>query len=221
MKKIIVTLCYTLLFTSHLYASDSTNRDEIQRELTSAHRPLSYDDAKEILFTKLDNHQGRICSIYDMKDCMITHVVPSAKVMNVEHSWPQSKGAVGQAKADLHHLFISDSRLNSIRSSLPYCEVMRVLWQEADVRRGYSRFSDHCFEPPVAMRGNIARGLFYFAVRYGDKIDKNQEFFLRKWHKDDPVDQEEMERNNQIEMFQGNRNPFIDRSDLVDRIQDF
>lgn len=220
MKKIIVTLSSLVFAITNLHAYNFTTREEMKRDLTKSHRPLKYEEAKEILFTKLDNHQGQICSIYDMKDCMITYTIPSAKVMNVEHSWPQSKGAVGDAKSDLHHLYISDSNLNSIRSSLPYCEVVNVAWQKYDVKRGYSRFGEHCFEPPVAMRGNIARGFFYFAVRYGDTIDKNQEYFLRKWHKEDPADQEEIERNNQIEKFQGNRNPFVDQANLVDKIQD-
>ena len=48
-----------------------------------------------------------------------------------------------------------------------------------------------------------------------------QEAFLRKWNDEDPVDDAEMERNNQIEKLQGDRNPFIDFPNLVDEIKEF
>ncbi len=38
---------------------------------------------------------------------------------------------------------------------------------------------------------------------------------LIRWHHEDPVDYRERHRNDVIEEYQGNRNPFIDRPDLV------
>ncbi len=39
-----------------------------------------------------------------------------------------------------------------------------------------------------------------------------------KWHRNDPVSQKELDRNNGIEKTQGNRNPFIDYPELVEYI---
>ncbi len=39
---------------------------------------------------------------------------------------------------------------------------------------------------------------------------------LLLWHAEDPVDQKEMDRNDVVFMFQGNRNPFIDHPEWVD-----
>lgn len=61
----------------------------------------------------------------------------------------------------------------------------------------------------------------YFATRYQMKISPSEEKALRQWHVEDPADEEEFKRNNEIEKLQGNRNPFIDFSDLVDRIENF
>ena len=95
------------------------------------------------------------------------------------------------------------------------------------------------FEVMDEFKGDVARSLFYFAVRYkNDSINQSQaymtgpgnknhippyeEIVLRRWHKEDPVSQKEIERNNKIyNNIQHNRNPFIDRPDLVDRISDF
>ena len=42
------------------------------------------------------------------------------------------------------------------------------------------------------------------------EIQDVEERYLRKWHEADPVDSFERRRNNMVEKFQGNRNPFID-----------
>jgi endonuclease I len=41
---------------------------------------------------------------------------------------------------------------------------------------------------------------------------------LIEWHENDPVDDFEMNRNNVIESIQGNRNPFIDHPEFVNKI---
>ena len=75
--------------------------------------------------------------------------------------------------------------------------------------------------PPAEHKGNVARALFYFAICYNLSISETEEFYLRQWHLFDPVDAEEIERNDQIEELQGNRNPFIDNPELVSSIRNF
>ena len=41
---------------------------------------------------------------------------------------------------------------------------------------------------------------------------------MLQWHIDDPVSEKEIERNNAVYEIQGNRNPFIDFPDLVEKI---
>lgn len=41
---------------------------------------------------------------------------------------------------------------------------------------------------------------------------------LRRWAKADPVSQKEIDRNNAVQAYQGNRNPFIDYPELIDMI---
>ena len=53
------------------------------------------------------------------------------------------------------------------------------------------------------------------------KISPPEETALRQWNVDDPVDAEEFVHNQQIEDLQGNRNPYIDFADLINRIESF
>lgn len=182
-------------------------------------RSLTYERARKLMFTSLDNVDGKVCSVYSER-CIVTRDIPSNEVMNCEHTWPQSQGAVGDAQTDLHHLFPAISKENSDRSSLPFCEVI----QERDAtigRVGTSSTGVQCYEPPDKHKGDVARAMFYFAVRYQKKIDPQQEETFRKWNHLDPVSTYEMMRNQTISSIQGKSNPFIDHPELADLIQDF
>ena len=52
-------------------------------------------------------------------------------------------------------------------------------------------------------------------------MSNDQQTFLRKWNDQDPVDDAESARNNEIEKLQGDRNPFIDFPNLAQDISNF
>lgn len=98
-----------------------------------------------------------------------------------------------------------------------------------------SGYSDIVFEPIDEFKGDIARIHFYFITRYENLISSwaNYNMFdgstnivledtflniLMNWHLNDPVSQKEIDRNNQVYLFQGNRNPFVDQPDYVEQI---
>ncbi len=184
-------------------------------------RSLSYRSAREKMFGAVDNHGGKVCSVYS-SECLRTNSIPDHRVMNAEHTWPKSKGASKKpAVSDLHHIFPANSEVNSIRSSYPFCEAQEVKWTNNMSSLGSVRGLGTCFEPPKEHRGNIARAMFYFSVRYSQSIKDVEESFLRKWHYDDPVDQNEKDRNSEIQRLQGNSNPFIEQPGLVEVIENF
>ncbi|HOY68252.1 MAG TPA: endonuclease [Candidatus Ozemobacteraceae bacterium] len=185
------------------------------REVSAYQMGVDYTTARKMMFTKIDNFGGEVECVYTGRKGRYTDI-PSDRDMNCEHTWPQSLGATGVAKSDLHHLFPTDSKANSIRGSLPFGNVNEANWEE-----GGSRCNGSVFEPRTEHRGNVARAKFYFAVRYGKTIGNAEEAALREWHKEDPVDAAERERCNKIENIQHNRNPFIDHPEFVDQISDF
>jgi len=149
---------------------------------------------------------------------------------------------------DAFHLIPVDGYVNGIRSNLPYSEVQsgtETYVSGNGTTKGSSSISipgynGSVFEPIDAYKGDLARNYFYMATRYEDVIAgwKNsttesnvvldgssfQVFepwmlnMLMTWHNNDPVSTKEIERNDEIFLYQGNRNPFIDHPEYVDLI---
>lgn len=206
-------------------------------------RSLSYKEARSYLFGKLHLRQTEkgytLKGVYCQKEFTRSTpgigklgpmMIPNSNTLNCEHTWPQSRFSggfsKGTQKGDLHHLFPTNSKANSLRSNFKFAEVDRMVNETPDCEGPKLGTLDndgreYYYEPPKSHRGNVARALFYFSVRYKIHISENEEKFLRKWHIEDPVDAEEKERNDMIEDIQKNRNPFIDFPHLVDNINDF
>lgn len=154
--------------------------------------------------------------------------IPDGNVLNTEHTWPQSrftgKFDKGMQKSDLHHLYPSDSQMNSVRGNNEFGEVVKdskILKCPVSRTGRAAGGGAEVFEPPTEHKGNVARALFYFSVHYSAPLSPRQEATLRKWNKEDPVDEEEVRRNDAILKIQGNRNPFVDYPELADRINKF
>jgi deoxyribonuclease-1 len=212
------------------------------QEKCYSHKALSYGAARTLLMGKLhlvreSSGEFAIHDVYCNKNRLQKEFrksppgpsqIPDVRVINVEHTWPQSRftGRYPRdtQKSDLHHLFPTDTKINAIRGNSNFGEVSRDLIElscpEARFGLGTSG-SDEVFEPPREHRGNIARALFYFSIRYDLSIDENEEVILRKWNKEDPIDEAELWRNEEVFKVQGNRNPFIDFKELADRVADF
>ena len=197
-----------------------------------SHRSLGYRGARKVLFGKLHLEDGSngfyVQDVYCRKKITRSqtnigpNTIPNNNIINCEHTWPQSKFSrsfpKGLQKSDLHHLYPTDSRANSKRGNFEFGDVDGSLGLH---NCDGSYFDGDTFEPPTEHKGNVARALFYFSVRYKMPLSSRQEASLKRWHIEDPVDAEEKERNDWIHKIQGNRNPFIDYPELVKQVRDF
>ncbi len=227
---------------NELTNGQKTNNDLLDFISSVSHKsfhPLGYKrGAKPALFGEVDLERDE--NGYFVKDVYcnfkIRHrvgpnKVPNNNTMNTEHTWPQSKGSKSEPfRGDLHHLFPTDSRANSMRGNYPFGEVdgKKVSASCEASKSGFlidpisgKTTGKRGYQPPLEHRGNVARALFYSAAFYNKHISELEEHHLKKWHWEDPVDQREIDRNDRIEEAQGNRNPYIDFPELVDRIEDF
>lgn len=162
---------------------------------------------------------------------------------NREHSLPKSwwGGSTDEPMyTDLHHVIPTDNASNSQRSAYPLGEVSSVEWTNGSAKLGYGTFGnsgyDKTFEPADEFKGDFARIYFYMATCYKDKKftqgGKGYKVFSNgtanftttalnlylNWHREDPVSQKEIDRNNGVAKKQGNRNPFVDAPELVEYI---
>lgn len=166
------------------------------------------------------------------------------KLMNCEHTWPQSKFPSPKnsranlvEKTDLHHIFPTDTKINAVRGNYDFAEVDRngakkqqcnggpagheSFLGNAIVPEGVAAAKNPHFEPPTEHKGNVARALMYFSTRYNAGMTPLQEYYLRKWHRQDPPDAREIKRNEGVYKTMGVRNPFIDHPEWVDRVLRF
>lgn len=218
--------------------------DVLQALSARGHRPLSYKGVWTLV-QKSDedpNNPDNVLTIYSLrslpKRCMEGSGTGCSVTWNREHVWAKSHGFPRQdqwAHTDGHHLRAETVACNSARGNLDFAlggkEVEGCLSRRAT---GASR----SWEPPDASKGDVARMMFYMAVRYeGDALNDRtpdldlvdrltgdgQSRFgklceLLRWHHADPVSPEEARRNDVVHQIQGNRNPFIDRPEFAARI---
>ncbi len=158
-----------------------------------------------------------------------------------EHVWAKSHGDFGTtmgAGTDCHHLRPADITVNSARNNKDF-DIGGEIYVDGD---GITecRSDNDSWEARDEVKGDVARMLFYMAVRYeGDNGEPDLELVdevntydlnesgkgyhgklstLIQWHLQDPVDSFEINRNNVIYTYQENRNPFIDHPEYVDLI---
>ncbi|WP_299100687.1 endonuclease [uncultured Winogradskyella sp.] len=177
------------------------------------------------------NHGSNNCGNYNSEgDCY-----------NREHLVPQSAfGSANPMRTDIHHVIPSDGYANGQRGSFPFGTVSSASWTSQNgSKRGSSSVSGYSgtvFEPIDEFKGDIARAVLYFAVRYESNMDnyggfdmfngtENQALedwaitLLLDWHYNvDPVDQQEIDRNNAAYNYQGNANPFVDHPEYANMI---
>lgn len=207
------------------------------QQLVRGQRTLGYTSARDSLYAFVDRGtRPWIIDLYTGRQAVgvTTRATAAQNSINTEHTWPRSRGAeVDPALSDLHHLFSSDSAANERRSNYPFGLVRgTVLWTgpasgSGDMSRlGYASGNSGqiVFEPRASVRGDIARGLLYFYIRYGTERPSGfsltnfaqERDLLIAWAREDAVDAWERGRNDAIQRAQGNRNPFIDWPELLD-----
>src|SRR5690606_13446973 len=153
---------------------------------------------------------------------------------NREHTWAKSHGGFGTSAGpgtDLHHLRPTDVSVNADRGNLDFDLGGSAVEECSGCRR-----DGDSFEPPDAVKGDVARMLFYLAVRYegddgrpdlelDDQVNNGSAPYhgrlpvLLAWHQAAPPSAEEIRRNDIIHAdYQHNRNPFIDHPEWAESI---
>jgi len=215
---------------------------EAINQIISGHKVLRYSSTDEAMST-IDAdpiNKNNVILIYSRRSDPSLNCCSSG--WNREHLWPNSYGieSRGPAYSDIHALRPCDSNVNSSRGNKHF--------DESDPDSRYYKFPSHpeatlcssdnnSWSPPESLKGDIARAMFYMAIRYEGKSGEpdleltdnlteitsiNSKMGSLKtlliWHILDPVSEEEKNRNDRVYEIQNNRNPFIDRPQWVSSI---
>lgn len=182
-----------------------------------------YSNCTWTFTTNQCGNYSRVCDCYNRE-----HSIPA--------SWFNDRYPM---YSDAFHLYPTDGRVNGQRGNHPFGETaFGTTLTNGKGRLGASTFAGYSqtvFEPVDEYKGDFARTYFYFATRYENIMvsgingasfnnttypsfsNWSREMFL-KWHRNDPVSQKEITRNNVIFGFQQNRNPFIDHPEMVEHV---
>lgn len=193
------------------------------------HRIITYREAyrytADIHKDLQDSSKLRVFYDYKLVPVSNESIENSAIQWNRELIWPKTYGISDSqtALADLFNIVPADPSQNSERTNKAFTDVAT----EGKFLINVSQHGD--------IRGDLARILFYMAVRYegignepnleltDESLVVEEPYFgslslLLRWHNEDGVSLSEKERNENIYRIQGNRNPFVDNPEFVQDI---
>lgn len=202
---------------------------DLHRHLVRTHKPLSELPA-DVLYSEVDRRpDGALYYLYSGEGPKVEEQAPTRNTrdlesFNIEHVVPKSWFDAQQPmRDDLHHLFTEERHCNSQRGNLPLREVGSGA--EEIQNCGLMRTENGKAFEPKAGKGEVARAILYFVTRHPGLVgDSSKEMTaedlpkLLDWHREYPVSDYELHRNEVIQAKQGNRNPFIDYPELVDKV---
>ncbi len=208
-------------------------KQALQNILISTHRRnISYDEARFVLEQSdaIMTPQGTyLHGIYSSTP--IVRYWDAGETWAREHVWPNSKLGIPRVSGSSRNLGSDPHNLRAINPSVNSSRSNRYF----DNGTGsFGTIGQYAYDPGLSHRGDVARIFFYMMVRYDElslssiisEVLAGENYtstattmgllnVLIQWHIDDPVDQFEINRNNIIFSYQGNRNPFIDNPSYV------
>lgn len=192
--------------------------DELHDIINTGFAGVDYGTARYALaYTDVDpNNSSKLILLY--LGTSVAGAWDGGTTWNREHIFPQSllgeaaENSTVNMASDLQNLKPSDPVVNSSRGNKIFND-----YTDAD-----------CFEPRDEVKGDIARILLYMMTMYSvlEVIDDTTPgvhqmgylSVLLAWNDLDPVDDFERHRNDVIQSYQHNRNPYIDYPEFVDLI---
>lgn len=247
MKK---TLLLTVLFIATIISvgqippgyydeAEGLSGDQLKQalhQIIDDHDEYSYDDLRDFILKNTDedpNNPNNVILLYTGRSQPKSTFGGGADDWNREHVWARSHGDFGNSApcgTDAHHIRPTDASVNSSRGSLDFDAGGQ---QHPEATGCY--FDDDSWEPRDEVKGDVARMIFYMAVRYeGGSGEPDLEVVdavntspqpehgklstLLAWNFQDSPDSFELNRQEVIFDYQGNRNPFTDHPEYADYI---
>lgn len=201
--------------------SGSTLLSNLKSIINTSSVSVSYDWSRYEDADEDPNNSNNVLLIYARNSVAKSAHVSGSTGWNREHTFPQSKMEVTQAKSDNHIIFASDNKVNGARSSLKMGVVSGgTVVNDYNGNATTCRKTSSLFDPNNRARGVVARTTMYAAAMYDFDPTDNFESIatMLRWHLDYPVDSFDQGRNEKVYTNQHNRNPFVDHPEYACRI---
>lgn len=210
----------------NIIADPNTVRAQNYGDVWAILKDADQDPSNSLSVWLLYSEEGRDKSLQQTSSTSIGY-------WNREHVYPQSRGGFNNGTsfyADGIDLYMNTST-NHIEHGHSDAHSLRAADYSQNAIRSNKDFGAEYNGPPTnqgSWKGDVARSIFFMSIRYnalnvvegnpgnntvGQLGDLDS---LIVWHRQDPPDDFEMNRNNIIYNWQKNRNPFIDLPDLVE-----
>ena len=207
--------------TGYYNGSEGNDRAQLKsilHNIIKGHVECSYTEVKNILkdSDRDPENFNNVILIYTGRSSNNDYGT-GGNSLNREHVWAKSHGNFGTeppAGCDAHNLKPADASVNTSRSNKDFDNGGE---QHGEATECY--FTDSTWEPRDAVKGDVARIIFYMATRYeGDAGELDLEVVdavntypnpehgrlstLLEWNMQDPPDEFELRRNNRIFVWQ-------------------
>jgi endonuclease I len=233
-----------IVTSGHTY--NASSYDNLFTAYASTDRDYYYENDGSLLDIYSENPTGSETSYNIPNDECGGNITGEGQCYNREHLFPQ--GFFNNSDAlpmvsDIHTVVPTDGFVNNGRSNYPFGIVSNTNTSYANGSKwgtgnNYG-YTNRVFEPIDEFKGDIARAMLYFAVRYEDNWNDSgweapdaspynplngtsDQFYetwfinaMLDWHAADPVSQRELDRNDEAYNFQGNANPFVNHPEYA------
>ena len=230
-------------YYTSVYGMSGTELKRTLNSIIDDHNSISYDnvwDAHKDIY-KDPSNSSNIILFYS--EASISNEDQDAggspgNYFNREHLWPRSYGigTSGDDNSDLHSLVPAYKSVNSTRGNKYFdnSDPNDSLYSNpANLLAPNCTADSDTFEPGDAQKGTVARAILYMDTRYdylelvdtppspapnSDNSGMAQLSTLLNWNRKFLPSDNEITNNQKIEVYQNNRNPYIDYPEFADKV---
>jgi len=221
--------------------------NDLQNRIRVPYTQVSYnnfDETNIANFASINNGNGTrsVFCVYSHFEYIYSGTftwIPLSREHTFCHSWQPGYPSESLPEySDQYHLFPThQDNANGVRSNHPLGNVVNVISTFLEGTYGTDANGDEVYEPRDEHKGDAARALLYMPIRYNGISGYDWTFnwlnntrlpslsegpqdltTLMQWHKQDPPDKWEVDRNNYVQSVQQNRNPLVDHPEYVNYI---
>lgn len=217
--------------------SGETLKTKLHTAVSEGHTEQTYNKAIQSLrlVDQDDNAPTKLLTLYSRQKLIKATLKPNGSGRVVADGvWPSTRGDFGKgpgAGTDLHNL---RATLKTVANARNGKSDFSVGGTSMGGDCSLCKFTSTAMEAPDAVKGQVARTIFYMATRYNGDTGSNGVDLsvtdnasgaemgtlsvLKAWNNAFPPSDQEKNRNNLVYIRQGNRNPFVDHPEWANAI---